>query len=156
MIHKFLKITFLLIVLALSQGCGYQPLLSEKNQKFNLNNFVISGDKKLGQTLVSKFNKIEGAQNNLLFDIKASKKRDTTNRNSTGSASEYSINVSFNLTIISELNSEKILNKNFSQRSTYKASKLHIDTLNREKKIVDNIINSIAEEITNDLNLIYN
>ena len=90
-----------------------------KNQKFSLNNSVVSGDKKLGQALVNKFNKLEGAQNNLLFDIKAIKKRDITNRNSAGSASEYSINVVFNLTVISELNRDKILNKTFSQRSTF-------------------------------------
>ena len=154
--HKFFKITLFLIVLVLNQGCGYQPLLSEKNQKFNLNNSVISGDKRLGQTLVNKFNKVEGAQNNLLFNINALKKRDITNRNSSGSASEYSINVTFNLTVMSELNGEKILDKSFSQRSTYKASNVHIDTLNREKKIVDNMVSSIAEEITKNLNLIYN
>ena len=119
MINKFLKIILLFSVFALNQGCGYQPLLSEKNQKFSLNNSVVSGDKKLGQALVNKFNKLEGAQNNLLFDIKAIKKRDITNRNSAGSASEYSINVVFNLTVISELNRDKILNKTFSQRSTF-------------------------------------
>ena len=57
---------------------------------------------------------------------------------------------------MSELNGEKILDKSFSQRSTYKASNVHIDTLNREKKIVDNMVGGIAEEITKDLNLIYN
>ena len=156
MIYKFLKITFFLIVLALNPGCGYQPLLNEKNQKFNLNNFVISGDKRLGQSLVNKFSKVEGAQNNLLFNINVLKKRDITNRDSDGSASEYSVKVIFNLTIISESNREKILDKSFSQRSTYKASNVHIDTLNREKKIIDNMIDNIAEEITKDLNLIYN
>ena len=73
--HKFFKITLFLIVLVLNQGCGYQPLLNEKNQKFNLNNSVISGDKRLGQALVNKFSKVEDAQNNLLFNINALKKK---------------------------------------------------------------------------------
>ena len=59
MFHKFLKILFVLSVLSLTQNCGYQPLLSEKNQKFNINNFSITGDRKLGQTLANKFTKVK-------------------------------------------------------------------------------------------------
>ena len=155
MFDKILKISFLLIVVSSIYGCGYQPLLSEKNQKFNINSSVISGDKRLGQALMNKFSKVDEAQNNLLFNLDARKKREITNRNSSGSASEYSINVVFKLTVVSEINKKQILNKNFTQRSTYKASKVHIDTLNREKKIIDDIVDNISEEIIKDLNLIY-
>ena len=97
MFEKKLKILLILSLFFLNQGCGYQPLLTEQYQKFNVKNFNISGT-----------------------------------------------------------SGEKVFSKNFSQSSTYKASKLHLDTLNREKKIVDNIVKKLAEEITNNLNLIYN
>ena len=43
----------------------------------------------------------------------------------------------------------------FSQKKSYKASKFYIDTLSREKIIADNLVKSIANQITSDLNLIY-
>ena len=99
---------------------------------------------------------MEESKNNLIFNIKANKKREVTSRSSSGSPQEYNVNVNFNLTVISGTSGEKVFSKNFSQSSSYKASKLHLDTLNREKKIVDNIVKKLAEEITNNLNLIYN
>tara|TARA_B100001996_G_C18650295_1_gene589143 strand:+ start:371 stop:841 length:471 start_codon:yes stop_codon:yes gene_type:complete len=155
MFHKFLKVLFLLSLLGLYQGCGYQPLLTEKYQKFSVKNFNIDGDKKLGQILANNFNKIENSENDLIFNIKATKKKDVSSRSSIGTATEYTVNVSFNLNVVSENNNEKIFSQNFSQNGTYKASTLHIDTLRREKKIVDNIIKNIAEQITNRLNTIY-
>jgi len=42
---KLLKILLALSLLILIQNCGYQPLLTEKYQKFNINTFDISGNK---------------------------------------------------------------------------------------------------------------
>ena len=145
----------------------FNNLTAEEQNKFdeifhkNFNNiekllYEIIRKKSKRKFHFSNFTSRNPEENNLLFNINAFKKRDITNRNSSGSASEYSINVTFNLTVMSELNGKKILDKSFSQRSTYKASNVHIDTLNREKKIVDNMVGGIAEEITKDLNLIYN
>ena len=39
---------------------------------------------------------------------------------------------------------------------TYNASVLHLDTLNSEKKIVNNLTKSVAEQIMNELGLIQN
>ena len=64
--------------------------------------------------------------------------------------------ISFSLKAVSQLNNKEILNQTFTQRSSYKASKVYLNTLNREKIIVDNITKSIAEQITNRINLIYN
>jgi len=156
MFEKKLKILLILSLFFLNQGCGYQPLLTEQSQKFNVKNFNISGDKKLGQILANNFNIVEESKNNLIFNINANKKREVTSRSSSGSPQEYNVNVNFNLTVISGTSGEKVFSKNFSMSSSYKASKLHLDTLNREKKIVDNIVKKLAEKITNNLNLIYN
>ena len=136
-------------------NCGYQPLLTESYQNFSVNNFNISGDRKLGQSLTNQFNKIKGADNNLTFNISASKKRGISNKSSAGVVLEYNININFNLDVISESNGEKLLEMSFSEGSNYKASDSYIDTLNREKKIVDNLIKSIASQINSKLNIIF-
>lgn len=155
MSFKFLKILFLFSIFSLISNCGYQPLLTENYQNFSVNNFNISGDRKLGQSLANQFNRVEGADNNLTFNISADKRRAISNRNSTGAVLEYNININFNLSVISEFDGKKIFETSFGESSNYKASETYIDTLNREKKIVDNLIKSIANQINSKLNLIF-
>ena len=156
MFHKFLKILFVLSVLSLAQNCGYQPLLSEKNQKFSINNFIITGDKKLGQTLANKFSKIKNAQNILMLKINASKKKEISSKNTTGAATEYILKINFDIEAISSLDGKSFFSKTFSENSSFKASTLHLDTLNREKKIIQNMVSAISNELTRQLSLIYN
>ena len=156
MFHKLLKILFVLSVLSLTQNCGYQPLLSGKYQKFSISNFSITGDKKLGQTLANKFNKVESAKNILTLNINASKKRDVSNKSATGAATEYNLKINFDIEVISNLDGKSVFSKTFSENSSFKASTLHVDTLNREKKIIEDIIGTINNELTRQLNLIYN
>ena len=68
---KYFKNLLFFIIFILISNCGYQPLLTDKNQFFSVNSFNILGDKKLGQALANKFNKIEAAENNLTLEIKA-------------------------------------------------------------------------------------
>ena len=156
MMKKFFNIVFSIYILILFSGCGYQPLLTEKFQKFNIKNFNIIGDRKLGQNLINNFSEIENAKNNLTFQVEASKKKEIANRSSTGTPLEYNLSVNFHISVTSDNDGKEILTQNFSQSDTYKASKLHLDTLNRERKIVDNIVKNIADQITIKLNLIYN
>ena len=156
MFHKFLKILFVLSVLSLTQNCGYQPLLSEKNQKFNINNFSITGDRKLGRILANKFNKVKNAQNTLTLNINADKKRQVSSKSSTGTITEYNLKINFNIEVISSLDGKSVFLKTFSENSSFKASTLHVDTLSREKKIIQDIVSSISNELTRELSLIYN
>ena len=156
MFSKFLKILFALLVLISVQNCNYQPLLTEKYQKFNINTFDISGDKKLGQMLTNRFIEFKDSENQLLCKINIERNREISNKDDSGKVLEYSLDINLNLEALSVLDGSSVLRKNYSQKKNYKASKFYIDTLSREKIIADNLIKSIANQITNDLNLIYN
>lgn len=153
--YKFLKIAPYLFFLVLLQNCGYQPLLTDKYQKFNINTFDISGDKKLGQILSNRFVKIKDAENELMCRIEIEKNREISNKDKAGKVLEYSLNINLDLEALSTLDGSSLLKKNYSQKRSYKASQFYIDTLGREKKIIDELVKSIANQITNDLNLIY-
>ena len=155
MFSKFLKILFALLVLIVVQNCGYQPLLTEKYQKFNINTFDISGDKKLGQMLVNRFIEVKDSENQLLCRINIERNRKISNKDDSGKVLEYSLDINLNLEALSVLDGSSVLRKNYSQKKSYKASKFYIDTLSREKIIADNLVKSIANQITSDLNLIY-
>ncbi len=152
----FKKIFFVILFLSFLQSCGYQPLLSSKNQKFSVVNINIYGDKKLARTLGNYFTEIENADNNLILEITASKKKLVSNRTSIGATSEYNLIVNFDVKVISEKNNEMIFKQNFTSNNSFKTSKVHLDTLRRENKIVDNSIKNIAEQISKRLNVIFN
>ena len=152
----FKKIFFVILFLSFLQSCGYQPLLSSKNQKFSIVNINIYGDKKLARTLGNYFTEIENADNNLILEITADKKKLVSNKTSIGASSEYTVTINFNIKVISEADNKVIFTQNFTSTSSFKTSKVHLDTLRRENKIVDNSIKNIAEQISKRLNVIFN
>ena len=156
MLNFFKKIVFLILILNLLQSCGYKPLLTSQNQTFSVANVSIYGDKKLARTLGNYFGEIKGVSNTLNFEIGASRQKMISNRTSIGAASEYTVVINFNLRVVSEQGNDEIFSQNFSRSHSFKASKVHLDTLNRENKIVDNSIKDIAEEISKKLNIIFN
>ena len=157
MMYKSFKIIFFVAVaLNFLQSCGYKPLLSSKNQKFSVSNVIINGDKKLARTLGNYFTEIENVSNNLIFEIKADKQKAVSSRTNIGATSEFTINLNFELKVISENSNEVILEQNFSRTESFKTSRVHLDTLRRENKIVDNSIKDIAQQISKRLNVIFN
>ena len=131
-------------------------MLSSKNQKFSVTDVVINGDKKLARTLGNYFTEIENVSNNLIFEIKADKQKTVSSRTNIGATSEFTINLNFKLKVISENSNEVILEQNFSRAESFKTSRVHLDTLRRENKIVDNSIKDIAQQISKRLNVIFN
>ena len=152
----FKNLLFIILIFNLLQGCGYQPLLTDQNQNFSISEVNIYGDKKLSLTLGNYFSEVEGAENSLILEIKASKQKVVSNKNSIGATSEYTVTINFDVKVISEQSKELVFSEVFSQSNSFKASKVHLDTLNRENKIVDNGIKSIAEQLTKRLNVIFN
>jgi len=148
------KLTFLLFFCFL-MNCGYQPLLNKENQKFGITEFYLEGNKRLGGILKNNLITAKKEENNLALNIKASKKNDVSNKSETGKIIQYSVGVNFEITVVSDKTKEVILARVYSRKQNYAASSLHLDTLNSEKKVVENMIESIASEILIGLNSIY-
>tara|TARA_B100000029_G_scaffold35039_2_gene32895 strand:+ start:930 stop:1400 length:471 start_codon:yes stop_codon:yes gene_type:complete len=155
MSQKFLKILLVLLLFVFIQSCGYEPLLTEKNKKFSINSFDISGERKLGQMLVNNFIKVKNSENILMCKMNINKERFASNKDRSGKIIEYTLNVNLDLEITSILDTNSVLTKSYSEKRSYKASNLYSDTISREKKISQDLIKSIADQINNDLNLIY-
>ena len=156
MIKIFKNFLFVILFFNLLQGCGYKPLLTSKNQNFSISEVNIFGDKKLSRKLGNNFSEVDGTNNNLILEITADKKKLVSNRTSIGASSEYTVTISFNVKLISETNNKVIFTQDFTSINSFKTSKVHLDTLRRENKIVDNSIKNIAEQISKRLNVIFN
>ena len=82
--------------------------------------------------------------------------KEISDRSNTGKIKEYSIKITYQIKILDNKNLDQLIDKKFEKSGSYQTSVLHLDTLNNEKKIVNNLIKSIAEQIMNDLSLIKN
>ena len=154
-LYKTLLCSFFLLFLSFLSSCGYQSLLNENSKKFGIKSFNIEGNKRLAQILKNNLVNSRNKSNNLILDINARKNRSIVHKDSAGKIIEYNLRISFDLTATESASQKRVLSKTFAHDANYKASDLYTDTLNREKKIVNELIESIATQILIDLSLVY-
>ena len=154
-LYKTLLCFYFILFLSFLSSCGYQSLLNENSKKFGIKSFNIEGNKRLAQILKNNLVSSKNKSNNLILDINARKNRSIVHKDLTGKIIEYNLKISFDLTATESVSRKKVLSKTFTLDGNYKASDLYMDTLNREKKIIDELIESIATQILTDLSLAY-
>jgi hypothetical protein len=154
-LYKTLLYFCFILFLSFLSSCGYQSLLNESSKKFGIKSFNIEGNKRLSQILKNNLVSSKNKSNNLILNVNARKNRSTVHKDSSGKITEYNLKISFDLTAIESVSRRKVLSKTFALDSNYKASDLYLDTLNREKKIIDELIELITTQILTELSLIY-
>jgi hypothetical protein len=154
-LYKTLLYFYFILFLSFLSSCGYQSLLNENSKKFSIKSFNIEGNKRLAQILKNNLVSSKNKSNNLILDVNARKSRSIVHKDSTGKITEYNLKISFDLTAIESVSRKKILSKTFTLDSNYKASGLYLDTLNREKKLINELTEIIATQILTNLSLAY-
>ena len=154
-LYKTLLYFHFILFLSFLSSCGYQSLLNENSKKFGIKSFNIEGNKRLAQILKNHFVSSRNKSNNLILDINARKNRSIVHKDSTGKITEYNLQISFDLIATETVSRKKVLSKTFTLDGNYKASDLYLDTLNREKKIANELIEAMATQILTALSLAY-
>ena len=154
-LYKILSCFYFILFLSFLSSCGYQSLLNENSKKFGIKSFNIEGNKRVAQILKNNLVSSRSKSNNLTLDINAKKNRSIAHKDSSGKITEYNLKISFDLTATESVSRKKVLSKIFTLDGNYKASDLYIDTLNREKKIINELTERTATQILTDLSLAY-
>ena len=154
-LYKTLLCFYFILFLSFLSSCGYQSLLNENSKKFGIKSFNIEGNKRLGQILKNNLVSSKNKSDNLILDVNARKNRSIAHKDSTGKIIEYNFKISFDLTATESVSRKKVLSKTFTLGRNYKTSDLYIDTINREKKIINELTERIAAQILTDLALAY-
>ena len=154
-LYKTLLCFYFILFLSFLSSCGYQSLLNENSKKFGIKSFNIEGNKRLAQILKNNLVSPRNKSNNLILDINARKNRSIAHKDSTGKITEYNLKISFDLTATESVSRKTVLSKTFALDGNYKTSDLYLDTLNRERKIINELTERIASQILTDLNLAY-
>ena len=145
---------FSFILLIFINGCtGYEPIFGSKNLQFKIADFSIEGNKILGNKIysklygISKSTKDDQNVRNIDLLIKVSKDKNATSKNSAGKILEYKITLNTEVEIKDFATDNEILNKTFISSLTYKVQSLYSDTVNLEKKTIENLINKTYQKL---------
>ena len=153
--YKFNKILFLLLTSCFLLSCGYEPILNKENQKFTITKFILEGNKRLGGLLKNNLITTKKEENSLTLTIKSNKKTNIVDKSQTGKILTYAVTINFDITAVSNLDNKIIFSRVYSKKQNYAASDVYLDTLNTEKEVVKNMIETVANEIQIGLNSIY-
>ena len=151
------KITYLiisLIFLSFINACaGYKPIYTTTNLQFEIADYSIKTNKKLGSQIYSKLynlsksNKKNAEAKSITIIIDTTKNKTATAKDSAGKVLEYKVILSSNITIKDYLTDDEILNQNFSYSSVYKVQDNHSETIKLENKSIEDLINKIYQNL---------
>ena len=142
------------ILMVLINGCsGYEPIFGSRNLQFEIADYSIEGNKKLGNKIYSKlYNISQTAENtpetkDIYILINTSQNKKATAKNSAGKILGYRINLSTTIMIKDSMTGNEILNNTFAFSSTYKVQDQFSETLKIENKILENLIDKTYQDL---------
>ena len=146
------KFVLVFMILGLT-SCSYNPIFSEKNYNFEINEIVLTGEKNINKILREKFNRIKNNQNlekkeyKLLINSK--KERNIVSKNSKGDPLKFELIITVQYEII--FNENLILKKIIEKNNIYNNDSDLFKLEQSEKIIIDNIAGNISDNIISSI-----
>ena len=151
---KITSLIVLFILLVFINACtGYKPIFGSSNLQFEITDYLIEGDKKLGNQIYSKLYNLSKSNKNqeriksIYLTINVLKEKKPTSKDAAGKILEYKVNLNTKVVIKNYLTNKKLLDKNFIFSSSYKVQDQYSETIKLENQLVDNLINQTYQEL---------
>ena len=147
--HIVLFILFILI----NSCAGYKPIFGTSNLQFQIADYSLGGDEKLGNQIYSKLynfsrsNKSQEDITSIFLTINVVKEKNATVKDSAGKILEYKISLNTAVKVKNYLTNDEILDNEFALSSSYKVQDQHSETLKFENKSTENLINQTYQEL---------
>ena len=150
------KIAYLIIAIVFLNfinGCaGYKPIYTT-NLQFEISDYSIKTNKKLGKQIYSKLYNLskstikKAETKSTTITIDTTKNKTATAKDNAGKVLEYRIIVTSIIIIKDYLTNDDVLNQTFSYSSVYKVQNQYSETIKLENKAVENLINKIYQNL---------
>lgn len=146
----------LLLVLFLS-SCGFKVVNQAETIDFSIAEITTSGDKRVGFQIKNKLvlNKNSNFIKKINISLKANKNKIIKEKNIKNEITKYQIFIDVKVSII-EVNSLKKLEFTKSENGVYDVDAQFSNTIDNEKKLVEVLSASIAEDILDEIILLMN
>ena len=150
--YKLINLVFFLLLLT---NCGFEVV--KNTYGFNILEVNAEGDKKISYALKNriKINNSDLNKNFIKINIDSEKVKLIKEKNIQGKITKYEIKIVSNVKyMILPENITKILTIN--KAANFNVADNNVETLNNEKKLIDNLIDEMADEILLKINLDFN
>tara|TARA_B100001765_G_scaffold206828_1_gene164414 strand:+ start:402 stop:896 length:495 start_codon:yes stop_codon:yes gene_type:complete len=143
----------LILLICINACSGYKPIFSSSNLQFEIVDYVIEGDKKLGNQIYSKLYNLSNSNKNnpeaqsVHILIEVLKDKTATVKDSAGKILEYRISLNSNIVVKNYLTKDEILTQNSISFSSYKVQNEYSETVKLENKIIENLVNKTYQDL---------
>jgi len=151
---KITTLPFLFAILICIYACAdYKPIFGSANLQFEIADYSVEGDRKLGNKIYSKLynlsksNKNQKETTSVVINIKVLKEKNSTSKDATGKILEYKINLNTKVIVKNYLTNDTLLDKNFISSSSYKVQDQYSETIKLENLVIENLINRTYQEL---------
>ena len=142
----------LFLIISINGCAGYKPLFNSSSLMINIKKHTIEGDQDLGKRIYLKLENLLKSKNkkdkkniNLFLDI--SKNKQPTIKDKSGKIVEYKITLN-TIIIVKKYETEKlILNKNISNSINYRVQDQYSQSIIKENKVIEDLINQTYQEV---------
>jgi hypothetical protein len=151
---KKTTLPFLFAILICIYACAdYKPIFGSANLEFEIVDYSVEGDRKLGTKIYSKLYNLSKSNKNqkeitsVVVNIKVLKEKNSTSKDATGKILEYKINLNTKVIVKNYLTNDTLLDKNFISSSSYKVQDQYSETIKHENKVIENLIDRTYQEL---------
>ena len=149
---KSIYLAFSIILFIFTSSCsGYKPIFKTSSIQFEIKDYSISGEERLGELIYKNLQNIaaknnQGAQS-ITLSINVLKKKTPTVKDSAGKILEYKINVMTNIIINDFYNDKELVKHDFNYSSSFEVQDQHSETIKLENLNIQNLINKTYQNI---------
>lgn len=150
-----LKFPTLIVCLILLTNCGFK--LTDLQSNYYITEIITSGDKRINYKLKTKLlsSSKEESKNILLLNINTKKEKIIKEKNISNEITKYEIIITTKIEY-KKLSDNKFNKFTVVKKGDYNIASKYSDTLNNEKSLVNTLIESLSEEIFENLSIKFN
>ena len=147
-----LKLITIAILLILLTNCGFEIIDKRELLNFNIKEISISGDKRINFELKNKLSSYNdtNSNKNIKIELDTKNTKSIKEKNVNNEITKYQIKVVVNVKLI---RTDNLNNLEFSveREGNYVVADKFSQTLNNEKRLIDNLIDKISEDIIDEI-----
>ena len=154
-LKKNITLFFLMVMMIfIHTSCGYKKINQRENNDYQIIKMEIAGDMRISDVIKNEIslNSSFDGKEKIRLTINIKKEKNILNKNIKGKITKYGLTLNASL-LLENIESKKIVQRDFIRKMSYDVSKIHSDTLRIEKKYTRTLAENISEDIVNFINL---
>ena len=145
---------FLFLSIFLLLNCGFKTLDRSQINSFTVKDLITTGDKRINYKIknILLANSKNDSQNIILINLTSNKNKIIKEKNIKNEITKYQISLNVSLEF-KKFKKEKKIITILSATGDYPVAENYSSTLNFEKKLIDNLVENVSNQILDEINL---